>query len=235
MAINVKQKRVHGKPSGQESVLEALQNEMLSEGIATNHSTAASRKWLMEKARDITKLSAPQLFRDEAHNLISDPMKLKSGRMYMFHYDPVGKNTLQYYDRLPLVFPIERYRDGILGLNLHYLHPRLRLSLIERLRPFSTFNKNDEVIKTRFSYNLITNFARLNIAQPTVHKYLFSQMRSKFLHVQPSEWDMIAALPFERFLGENKYRVWQDSDQAIKKGTFGAAKTVGTPDTDDDR
>ena len=43
------------------------------------------------------------------------------GRMYFFWYDPKLKDVLPVYDRFPMVFPIERYSDGFLGLNLHYL------------------------------------------------------------------------------------------------------------------
>ena len=39
--------------------------------------------------------------------------------LHMFFYDPKTKLKLPYYDRFPLVMPIERYSDGFLGINFH--------------------------------------------------------------------------------------------------------------------
>ena len=41
---------------------------------------------------------------------------LEMGNMYMFRYDPKHKKTLPYYDTYPLIIPLERYKDGFLGL-----------------------------------------------------------------------------------------------------------------------
>ena len=43
------------------------------------------------------------------------------GRLNMFLYDPKYKDKLPYYDVFPLVLPIQRYSDGFLGINFHYL------------------------------------------------------------------------------------------------------------------
>ena len=45
------------------------------------------------------------------------------GKMYMFFYDAKYKDTLPFFDIFPLVFPIEFYSEGFLGINLHYLPP----------------------------------------------------------------------------------------------------------------
>ena len=58
------------------------------------------------------------------------------GKMYFFSYDPKWKDKLPWYDRFPLIFPIERYNDGFLGINFHYLHPRDRAILMDELKEF---------------------------------------------------------------------------------------------------
>ena len=55
------------------------------------------------------------------------------GKMYFFKYDPKLKGILPQYDRFPLCIPIERYSDGFLGLNLHYIGGSDRSALVEKL------------------------------------------------------------------------------------------------------
>ena len=59
------------------------------------------------------------------------------GRLNMYFYDPKYKKTLPYYDRFPLVLPIERISGGFAGINFHYLRPVARFSLLERLQRFA--------------------------------------------------------------------------------------------------
>ena len=42
------------------------------------------------------------------------------GLLNMFFYDPKMKKKLPYYDRFPLILPIETYSNGFLGINFHY-------------------------------------------------------------------------------------------------------------------
>jgi hypothetical protein len=53
--------------------------------------------------------------------------------MYFFIYDRKGKNELDYYDRFPLIIPLESYSDGFLGLNIHYLPMRYRIAFMRKL------------------------------------------------------------------------------------------------------
>ena len=48
------------------------------------------------------------------------------GGLYLFQYDAKHKDTLPYWDKLPLVFPFRKVPDGFYGLNLHYLPYGLR-------------------------------------------------------------------------------------------------------------
>ena len=71
------------------------------------------------------------------------------GKMYFFWYDPKNKNTLPMYDRFPLVFPIERYPDGFLGLNLHYLSFGERSALLNTMMKFRNNNNMNATTKLR--------------------------------------------------------------------------------------
>jgi len=70
------------------------------------------------------------------------------GRLNLFFYDPKTKDRLPYYDRFPLVLPLETIKGGFMGLNFHYLPPVLRLKLLEEMSQWSV--KNDLSKNNRF-------------------------------------------------------------------------------------
>jgi hypothetical protein len=118
------------------------------------------------------------------------------GKMYFFYYDPKHKKTLPLYDKFPLVFPIERYADGFLGINLHYLSIGERSALLSKLQTYRSNNKMNETTKLRLSYDLLQSTRSLASAtRPCIKRYLFSHVRSPFVEVTANEWDMAAQLP----------------------------------------
>ena len=123
------------------------------------------------------------------------------GKMYFFVYDPKFKKTLPVYDKFPLVFPIERYGDGFLGLNLHYLSQPERQTLLNKLDGFKTNQRYDSMTRLRLSYDLLASTKKLNtLSRPCVKRYLFSHVRSKFVEVVSGEWENAIMLPVEFFI-----------------------------------
>ena len=122
------------------------------------------------------------------------------GKMYFFAYDPKMKKTLPMYDRFPLVFPIEPYNDGFLGLNLHYLNPGERAWLLNKLKDFRNNNKFNATTRLKLSYDLLASTKKMaSVSRPCVKRYLFSHVRSKFIEMTPSEWDQAIGLPVAQF------------------------------------
>ena len=118
------------------------------------------------------------------------------GKMYFFWYDPKHKDKLPIYDRFPLVFPIERYPDGFLGLNMHYLSFGERAALLDQLSKFRSNNKMNETTKLRVTYDLLASTKRLATAsRPCIKRYLFTQVRSPFVEITADEWDKALELP----------------------------------------
>ena len=91
-----------------------------------------STEWYRDKIKEFGTPGAMDLIRDGKRD--SRPFY---GRLNMFIYDPKFKKTLPYYDTFPLVLPLEKYSDGFLGINLHYLPIPLRIRLLDRLVDFS--------------------------------------------------------------------------------------------------
>lgn len=122
------------------------------------------------------------------------------GKMYFFAYDPKMKKTLPMYDRFPLVFPIEPYNDGFLGLNLHYLNPNERKWLLNKLKDFRNNSKFNNTTRLKLSYDLLASTKKLaSVSRPCVKRYLFSHVRSKFIEMTPEEWDKAIGLPVAQF------------------------------------
>jgi hypothetical protein len=118
------------------------------------------------------------------------------GKMYLFTYDAKHKDKLPIWDKYPLVFPIERYNDGFLGLNVHYLGLREREALLNQLIQYSTARNLTERSRLRLTYDLIAGTKKLSsLARPCVKRYLFSHVRSKFVEIPATEWDRVMQLP----------------------------------------
>ena len=79
--------------------------------------------------------------------------RLMLGKLFMFDYDPKKRDTLEFYDVFPCVFIIELYKDGFLGLNMHYLPYMWRATLMDNLYEIMT-NQNMDVT-TRL--NIVSN------------------------------------------------------------------------------
>jgi len=118
------------------------------------------------------------------------------GKMYFFWYDPKHKNKLPIYDRFPLVFPIERYSDGFLGLNMHYLSFGERKYLLDQLMQFRSNSKMDETTRLRMTYDLLARSKKIaSASRPCIKRYLFTQVRSSFVEITADEWDKALELP----------------------------------------
>jgi hypothetical protein len=136
--------------------------------------------------------------------------------MYFYSYDPKTKETLPYYDRFPLVIPIEPYNDGFLGLNLHYLPPQLRLVLLDKLYNLLTDTSFDEFTRLKLSYSLLSSTSRYKEFQPCLKRYLFSHLRSRFIEVPADQWEIAIFLPTEQFVKASSAKVHRESRKQIR-------------------
>ena len=123
------------------------------------------------------------------------------GRLNMFFYDPKFKQVLHYYDRFPLVLPLQTIPGGFMGMNFHYLRPMQRISLLDRLQRFATggLEKSTRIDTT---YNGIKN---IGIARTTIKKYLYGHVMSSFLRVDFDEAALAVMLPVQQFKKGSPY------------------------------
>jgi hypothetical protein len=185
-------------------LLDRIKASLAKEGLTPR--TNASRAWLRAKVKDLKPTSA---------GLMTDRQRLKTtsmiGKMYFYFYDPKTKDSMPYYDQFPLVIPIERYNDGFLGLNLHYIHPKHRMVLLDKLSDTTNNDTYDEKTKFKINYRYLSAASRIFEATPCIKRYLFTQIESRFLEITADEWDIAAMLPLESFVGATTSKVYADS------------------------
>jgi len=185
-------------------LLDRIKQSLAKEGLTPR--TFKARSWLRAKVGDL-KPTAASLMKDR------ERLKDKSfiGKMYFFFYDPKMKDSLPYYDRFPLVIPIERYQNGFLVLNLHSIHPKQRIILLDNLSSTLNNANYNETTKLKINYDYLSRASRAFQAMPCIKRYLYSNITSRFLEISADEWDIAALLPVENFMGANSTKVYSDS------------------------
>jgi hypothetical protein len=173
-----------------------------------------SLEWLSQKIAELRGTSnIPAGMSREKFRQVDN---FRLGKLYCFYYDPKGKESLPYYDRFPMVLAIEKYNDGFLGLNLHYLPFNYRLAFLGKLLKFAVQGEPGEIDRLRVTYDILVASKRLKEFRPCIKRYLSGHIQSKILAIQPNEWDIAAFLPLQQFRGANSEKVWQESLEEIR-------------------
>lgn len=173
-----------------------------------------SLEWLSQKIAELRGTSnIPAGMSRERFRQVDN---FRLGKLYCFYYDPKGKESLPYYDRFPMVLAIEKYNDGFLGLNLHYLPFNYRLAFLSKLLKFAVQGEPGEIDRLRVTYDILVASKRLKEFRPCIKRYLSGHIQSKILAIQPNEWDIAAFLPLQQFKGAKAQEVWQESLEQIR-------------------
>lgn len=191
----------------------------------------------MRKAMDIyisvgkklqkERLSANELMNDQPTRLRGTIQPEHIGKLIMFFYDPKLKDTLPYYDRCPMILPFTVDSKGFTAINFHYLHPMLRVQLLDMIMESSEYQflKNPEEAKynkfarrqLNITYAKIQQLVATELYKPCVKRYLWGHVRSRFYLIDPDDWATLLPMPLERFEKKSANKVWQDSFNKVFK------------------
>jgi hypothetical protein len=163
--------------------------------------------WFRRQLQSLLGVDRKKIVANAASNT-----RLEIGSMYMFFYQAKWDKKLPYWDKFPLMIPIEIYKDGFLGLNLHYLEPTLRARFLDKLLDFQNEPTLSDKSRMLMSYKMLATAARYKEFQPCVKRYLSSFLRSNMMKVEPKDWETAIFLPVEMFQKANKKQVWKDSE-----------------------
>ena len=192
--------------------------DILAKGIRQGQvpaRTETARDWYRNQAKAIKK--GPDIIKERIlkEKKSSVESKIRLGNMYMFGYEAKHKETLPYYDAFPLIFPIGLAKGGFLGLNMHYLPPMLRATLMDEIYKTVTNNRYDENTRAKISYELLNGASKFDEFKPCLKHYLNKQIKSRFIYIAPAEWDIALFLPSAKFIGASKQKVYADSRKII--------------------
>jgi hypothetical protein len=179
-------------------------------GFTANASRAA-QNWFRGAARDVENVNLDRLHNETKSRMQSRITEEDIGSMFHFWYDAKNKATLPYWDRHPLVLPIEVYGDGFLGLNLHYISPYQRARLFNQLYKEADYDDKGRPTHLNISYGLLKGVSRFAPFKACVKRYLSSHYSSRFFWIRPTEWDMALMLPTQRWVGASSSKVYLDS------------------------
>ena len=167
------------------------------------------------------ELSVEEKYFRDSKRLVTTRGIKRPGEMYLFNYNPLTKSKLKYYDTFPLIFIIDEYKDGFLGMNLHYLPIELRERLFVNLLPYATGDttKEETIDQTRLkiTYDLLNKTSKLRYFRPCVKRYKYNRIDSRLLRIPSVDWMTAIYLPLDRFQKKNRKIVWRESRWDIAK------------------
>ena len=130
-----------------------------------------------------------------------DTQGVRMGDLVFFGYNPQFAQNYEFWDVQPLAVVMGFYQEGFLGCNLHYIKPDYR-----------------DVIAT----SLLNTKGESPVPKNSVHKYLWSNMRTIFKVPKEEDWASISLLPTEQFIDKNgvrfpKYKAFNYRNQKKRK------------------
>jgi len=122
------------------------------------------------------------------------------GHLYFFEYEAKMK-YLPYYDKFPLIYVLRSTGDYIIGANLHYIEPKKRIQVINKLKE-----------------------GRIDIPKICIHKYINDHVKSLFVDLIEDEWETCILLPVEDFVKTSGSRklpydrqlVWNETNEKFQ-------------------
>ena len=87
-----------------------MATEFIQKVVEATGGKDRSISWFQNKIREFGSPTSAQLIREGKRR--STPF---FGKLNMFFYSPKYKDKLPYYDRFPLVLPLESFKGGFLG------------------------------------------------------------------------------------------------------------------------
>ena len=125
----------------QESFLDKL-SDVIRKGTVKKE-VKRSAKWFQDKIKGLkgelrnrfSRTNARTFYREAPNKFVPDKLgrRMNLGDMFCYWYDPKHKMILPYYDMFPIIMLIGFEQETFLGLNFHYLRPKHRAMLLDRV------------------------------------------------------------------------------------------------------
>ena len=178
--------RPHTKEdAGYKTIFERVQEEAGGEAKPYNWYRNTVRRFALSRiGGDPAKLIRDEIQDRMGNDEEEDANQLRrwavQGHLFLYEYNPKLKLKLPYYDTFPLVYCVKANAKEFWGANLHYLSPKKRVWVINRLMQ-----------------------GRIDIPRFCFHKYLIEHVDGFLLDLASEEWATAILLPIEQFVKNN--------------------------------
>lgn len=207
-------------PTGKVKNAEQIFDAAIAEAQDANvfrRKTAYAVKWYQSIVKDMApSVMSQSAFTDKTRY----KQRIRPGQLFAYVYDAKTKDTLPYWDRFPLVFPISytEEKTGWYGLNMHYIPVDKRARLMGVLYRTMNNTRYDESTKLKLSYEFLLNLGSMDAALGKVafKQYLSSHVKSRFIYIKPDEWPVALFLPLARWQKESAASVEADVRRKIQ-------------------
>ena len=170
-----------------------------------------SAQWFQDKIKGLkgevknrfSSTNAAKFYRESEK--ITDAVfqrRVSLGDLFCYYYNPKYRKTLPYYDMFPMIMLIAAEKETFLGINFHYLRPKWRAILLDR-------------VTAKIGGGLPKWSKLRNIKQiaPTIKRYRFDHIMRKVIPIEEDEHEIAIFLPTERFKKSGKAKVWSESER----------------------
>lgn len=191
------------KTPGYKTLFERITEKTKGEKKSLSWYRAAVKDEASSYKKDLSKFVAAERRDRTGSKEERDSNMLRSyavaGHLYMFEYR-AKMRWLPYYDRFPLVYVIKSNQNEFFGANLHYLSPKKRIVVVQKLMN-----------------------GRIDIPKKCFHKYINDHVEGLYLDLAAVEWDTAILLPTEDFVKNvnghlfpyKKEDVWEETNEAL--------------------
>ena len=171
-----------------------------------------SAQWFQDKIKGLkgglrnqfSSTNAAKFYREAETKVNPNLLKRRAelGDLFCYYYKPKYMATLPYYDMFPMIMLIGAEKDTFLGINFHYLRPKWRAVLLDRVSA-----------KLGSGLPRWSKLRQIRQIAPTIKRYRFDHIMRRVIPIEENEQEIAIFLPTERFKKSAKAKVWADSER----------------------
>ena len=171
-----------------------------------------SAQWFQDKIKGLkgglrnqfSSTNAAKFYREAETKVNPNLLKRRAelGDLFCYYYKPKYMATLPYYDMFPMIMLIGAEKDTFLGINFHYLRPKWRAVLLDRVSA-----------KLGSGLPRWSKLRQIRQIAPTIKRYRFDHIMRRVVPIEENEQEIAIFLPTERFKKSAKAKVWADSER----------------------
>ena len=171
-----------------------------------------AKEWFKERLRRlVTGRRDPETEHDEltSYSKMRSEITVPFGRLSYFIYTAEYDKQLPYWDKTPLTIMYNEDKLHMYGMNLHYVHPKIRALILESLLDkLMLANKPDAYLD--ISYSVLQSLVTLKYMKPCLKTYLKKNMNSAPIILKPETWQKAIMLPTATWQRASDRKVWRD-------------------------